>query len=139
MKPVQTIVPMLSYEDGIAAMDWLIAAFGFVEKERWTDDSGRLTHGELEMSGQTVMLASPTPDYQSPKTLRENYAPAAKWLEVPYVINGVMVLVEDVDTLFERAQAAGAKMLSPIEDGFPGRRFRVEDLEGQRWFFLQHP
>ena len=137
MKPSQTIVPMLSYEDGIAAMDWLIAAFGFTEKERWTDDAGRLSHGELEMSGQVVMLASPTPDYQSPKTLRENYPPAAKWQETPYIVNGVMVVVDDIDTLFARVQNAGAKILGAMENGFPGRRFRVEDLEGQRWFFLQ--
>lgn len=24
-----------------------------------------------------------------------------------------------------------------IEDGPPGRRYRAEDLEGQRWFFIQ--
>jgi uncharacterized glyoxalase superfamily protein PhnB len=47
------------------------------------------------------------------------------------------VYVDDIDAHFARAQAAGATMLSPIEDGFPGRRYRAEDLEGHRWMFMQ--
>jgi len=30
----QQIIPMLAYEDGVAAMDWLCKAFGFSEKKR---------------------------------------------------------------------------------------------------------
>ncbi len=134
---MQRIVPMLSYEDGDAAMDWLIRAFGFVEKERWLDESGRLTHGELSIAGQVIMLAAPTPQYQSPKSVRANYPPAAEWSQVPYIFNGVLVYVEDVEEVFKMAVAAGATILSQLEDGFPGRRFRVEDLEGHRWFFMQ--
>ncbi len=133
----QTVIPMLSYENGPAAMDWLVMAFGFTENERWLDEDGRLTHGELVFGGQTIMLATPTPAYQSPKTLREAYAPAAKWSEVPYVINGVLVCVPDVEAHFRQAVASGATILSPIEDGPPGRRYRAEDPEGQRWFFLE--
>jgi PhnB protein len=32
-----------------------------------------------------------------------------------------------------RATAAGAMILSEIEEGPPGRRYRAEDLEGHRW------
>lgn len=74
---------MLSYEDGIAAMDWLCRAFGFSEKNKILDDSGRLAHGELVMGDGMVMLAEPTPAYQSPKHHRENCKAAAKWYEVP--------------------------------------------------------
>ena len=42
------VVPMIAYEDGTAAMDWLIEAFGFVEADRRLSRDGRLTHGELE-------------------------------------------------------------------------------------------
>lgn len=129
-------MPMLSYENGPAMMDWLIKAFGFVEKARWIED-GRLTHGELAMGDGVVMLASPTPDYQSPKTVRANYPPALEWSKVPYIIDGVLVHVADVQAHFERAKAAGATILSEIDTGFPGPRYRAEDPEGHRWFFLE--
>lgn len=117
-------------------MDWLIRAFGFVEKARWVEE-GRLTHGELAQGDEVIMLATPTPDYQSPRTVRENYPPAAQYSKVPYVINGVLVHVSDIEAHYARANAAGAIMLSEIEYGFPGARYRAEDPEGQRWFFLQ--
>lgn len=31
----------------------------------------------------------------------------------------------------------GAMPMLTCEGGFPGRRYRAEDLEGHRWFFLQ--
>jgi PhnB protein len=37
--------PMIAYEDGPAAMDWLVRAFGFLEKLRMMHE-GRLAHGE---------------------------------------------------------------------------------------------
>ncbi|MEZ4712649.1 MAG: VOC family protein [Caldilineaceae bacterium] len=132
-------IPMLSYEDGPAAMDWLAAAFGFTEVERWLDDNGALAHGEMKtgLGNGRIMLASPTPHYQSPKRLRTHYAPAQKWSEAPWVINGVLVYVDDVDAHYARAVKAGATPLGEIEDGFPGRRYRTEDLEGHRWMFMQ--
>ena len=132
-----TVVPMLAYRDGVAAMDWLVRAFGFVERERWTDDSGTLTHGELAMGGGIVMLATPTPLYEGPAMHREHCAEAAAWSEVPYVIDGVLVEVNDLDAQFERAKGAGARILSEPEPGGGGdfRHFRVEDLEGHRWMF----
>ncbi len=42
-----TIIPMLSYEDGNAAMDWLCKTFGFSEQTRMKDDNGTLIHGEI--------------------------------------------------------------------------------------------
>ncbi|WP_202845191.1 VOC family protein [Luteimonas saliphila] len=133
----QGVVPMLSYEDGVAAMDWLVATFGFIERTRMTGPDGRLAHGELETGGGLVMLASPTPDYESPRRHREHCAQARRWSAVPWVIDGVLVYVDRLDAHFERARAAGATVLSGIEDGPPGRRYRAEDLEGHRWFFIE--
>jgi len=70
---------MLSYEDGVAAVDRLCKAFGFTEKTRWLDDTGRLTHGEIEIANNIIMLASPTPNYQSLNHHRINCEAAAKW------------------------------------------------------------
>lgn len=133
----QQIISMLSYEDGVAAIAWLCDVFGFTEKTKWLDDSGRLTHGEITMGESMIMLAAPTPDYQSPATVRKNYPALAKIYKVPYIINGVLVFVDNIEAHFQNSKAKGATMLSEIETGGPGTRYRAEDLEGQRWMFMQ--
>jgi PhnB protein len=131
-----TVVPMLAYEDGNAAMDWLINAFGFSERERWLGDDGLLAHGELAVGPDgLVMLATPTPEYEGPARHREHCAEAAAWSTVPYIIDGVLVEVDDLDAHLARARAAGARILSDIEDAGGFRHYRAEDLEGHRWMF----
>lgn len=132
-----SVIPMLSYEDGPAAMDWLAGAFGFRERTRMVSPEGTLAHGEMEAGGGVIMLATPGPDYQSPKRHRENCEQARQWSAVPWVVDGVLVVVDDVAAHFARAKAAGAVILSDVEEGPPGRRYRAEDLEGHRWFFLE--
>ena len=132
-----SVVPMISYEDGIAALEWLRSAFGFRETARLTTPDGKLSHGEMEVGSGLIMLASPTPDYRSPKRHREVCEQARKWSTVPWIIDGVLVYVNNLDRHFERAKTAGATILSAIEEGPPGRRYRAEDLEGHRWFFFE--
>ena len=73
------VVPMLTYADGPAAMDWLVAAFGFEEQTRWLDDQGQVSprraargrrarHGRLHARGlrrtdrpSRALLTRPTP------------------------------------------------------------------------------
>lgn len=128
---------MVSYEDGIAALEWLARAFGFQERTRLTWPDGRLSHAEMEAGDGLIMLATPTPDYQSLRRHREACEQARRWSAVPWIIDGVLVYVDDLDAHYSRAKAAGATILSEPEDGPPGRRYRAEDLEGHRWFFLQ--
>ena len=60
-------------------MDWLVNAFGFRETTRWLDDDGRLSHGELQVSGGgVIMLATPSPHYEAPSRHREHCAAAAR-------------------------------------------------------------
>jgi uncharacterized glyoxalase superfamily protein PhnB len=130
------VVPMIAYEDGNAAMDWLIKAFGFVEADRRVSADGRLTHGELEVGDGMIMLATPTPDYQGPKHHRENCEAARKWSSVPYIIDGVLVQVDDLEVHCARARAAGAVILSEPQTSGDGRfSYRAEDIEGHRWMF----
>jgi PhnB protein len=139
-KEVPQVIPMLAYEDGPAAMDWLARAFGFAEIERRVEPDGRLSHGEMAVGGQgggTIMMATPSPHYQSPRHHRETCEAAARWSEVPYIIDGVLAYVDDVEAHFERSRAAGATILSEVESGGPGKRYRAEDLEGHRWMFMQ--
>ena len=131
------VVPMIAYEDGVAALEWLARAFGFREQARTLGPNGELAHGELDTGDGLIMLSTPTPDYESPKHHRDHCEQARKWSEVPYIIDGTLVEVDDVDAHYTRAQQAGALILSELEDGGPGRRYRAEDLEGHRWMFLQ--
>ena len=134
------VMPMIAYEDGPAAIEWLGRVFGFRERARLLDNKdGRLTHGEMETDHGVVMLATPTHDYEGPRRHRESCAAAARWSRVPYIVDGVLVYVDDVKTHYERAVAGGATILSPLEDDTSGKRYRAEDLEGHRWMFMQVP
>jgi uncharacterized glyoxalase superfamily protein PhnB len=132
------VIPFIHYEDGVAALDWLARAFGFRERTRMLDGEGRLAHGELELDGGLIMLAS-TPGYVSPNRLALLSEPWRQALDNLYVIDGTLVYVDSIDGHFERAKAAGARILSPVEDSEHGRRYRVADLEGHRWMFMQAP
>ncbi|HLG07311.1 MAG TPA: VOC family protein [Gaiellaceae bacterium] len=135
----QRIVPMIAYEDAAAAIDWLTEAFGFREREgqRYTAEDGTVGHAELELGGEVVMLATPNRDYQSPRRHRESCEAASRWLDNPWVIDGVFVQVEDVDEHHARAIAAGASVIRSPENAEPAgmRLYTVEDLEGHRWMF----
>ena len=132
------VVPMLADENGPAAMDWLARAFGFAEIVRMVTPEGRLSHGEMA-TGESglIMLATPSPHYQGPKRHRAECDAARRWSEVPYIVDGVLVYVEDVEAHYEQARAAGATILSAVEPGWPGKRYRAEDLEGHRWMFVE--
>src|SRR5215472_7370396 len=90
-----SVIPMIAYRDGVAALDWLANAFGFVELDRRTTPDGRLSHGEMQAGEGKIMLATPSPDYEGPREHRAHCERAQKWSEVPFVIDGVLVLVDD--------------------------------------------
>jgi PhnB protein len=99
--------------------------------------NGELAHGEMQAGDGLIMLATPSPDYQSPKHHRQNCESAERWSQVTGVIDGVLVYVDDIDAHFGQAKRAGARILTEIQRDQPGPRYRVEDLEGHRWMFMQ--
>jgi uncharacterized glyoxalase superfamily protein PhnB len=131
------VIPMLSYENGIKAMDWLVEVFGFEEITRYISEDGVLAHGELRAGDGIIMLATPTPLYQSPNNHRKKCDLANEWLKVPWIVNGVLVYVNDLDAHYEKVKNSDAHILSEIEHNAPGKRYRVEDFEGNRWFFFE--
>lgn len=133
------VIPMIAYEDGPKAMDWLSSVFGFKERARMLGQDGRLSHGEMQAGDGVIMLATPTPDYQAPKRHREACEPAQKWSAVPYVVDGVLVYVDDVDAHFAQAKQGGASILTDVEADQYGKRYRAEDFEGHRWMFMERP
>ncbi|HEY6567346.1 MAG TPA: VOC family protein [Actinomycetota bacterium] len=131
-------IPMLSYEDVGAAVDWLTDAFGFQEVgERYTEEDGRVTHAELELDGAVVYLGWPGDGYRSPAHHAEECEVARRWSEVPFIVNGVNIKVDDVMAHCERARAAGATILREPKDEPYGRLYNAADLEGHRWMFMQ--
>ena len=130
---------MLSYEDPGRAADWIVSAFGFRERERFTDDDGTVGHVVMELDGDEFHLGYPSQHYQSPRHHAEVCEQAQRWSESPYIVDGVLVYVGDIAAHFERAKAAGARILTELEDnpGIDQRQYRAEDLEGHRWMFAQ--
>jgi PhnB protein len=111
---------MVSYEDCGAAADWLVQAFGFEEVERFGD-----THVTLRAGDGMIFLGKPGGTYVNPTH------------EGPWVIDGVYVQVDDLESHRARAEAEGARLLSEIEQGPAGALYRVEDPFGHRWMFAQ--
>jgi len=132
------VVPMVSYEDVGAAADWLRDAFGFVEVSRF-EDGGLATHVNVATGDGLVMIGWPGPDYRSPKRHRETCDDARLWLDSPFIVDGVYVQVRDIEAHADRAAAAGAIILSEVEDNSSvgQRQYRAEDLEGHRWMFAE--
>ena len=122
---MQTIFPILRYRDARAAIRWLCAAFGFVERCCIPEDGPFVRHAQLQLGENIIMLGSVRPDdgIASPQAL----GAATQMLAV---------YVNDPDAHFERANAAGAKILYPPKDtDFGSREYHVLDLEGHPWTF----
>ncbi len=119
--PPATVIPVLVYPDVRAAVDWLGAAFGFVERVR----IGESHRAQLSIGADGAMIVA--------DVARERKPPQAD-----LVTHEIKVRVEDVDAQFERARAAGAKVLEPPADREYGEReCTVEDLAGHRWQFSE--
>jgi len=133
---MQAITPMLTYEDGASAMDWLARAFGFTEIIRMVEEDGSLGHGELQVGDAILMLAGP-PGYTSTLRHRQTCETERTAYDNPWAIDGVLVAVENVDEHCARAKAAGARIVRGPETTEHGRLYTAEDLEGHRWMFMQ--
>jgi PhnB protein len=83
------------------------------------------------------MLGFASPHYRSPRAHARECEQAAKWLDNPYVVDGVLVHVEDLDAHLERARAAGAEILRGPDDQPFGRLYSAADVEGHRWMFVE--
>jgi PhnB protein len=130
------VVPMLAYADGAAALKWLTDVFGFEEQLRMMDGD-HLSQGVMNTDFGRIMLASGPPDYEGPLRHSEHCIATRAWMSAPWVIDGVLVYVKDLMTHHRHARDRGARILTEPETDFPGLRYRVEDLEGHRWMFME--
>ncbi len=122
---MQTIIPILRYDDARAAIRSLCATFGFVELFSVPAEGPYVRHAQLRLGTNIIMLGSVRPDERmgSPRTLG-------------VATQALCVYVDDVDAHFERARAAGAEITSPPKDtDFGAREYHARDFEGHSWTF----
>jgi len=122
---MQTIFPILRYNDARTAIRWLCRAFGFVEVFCTPEHGPFVRHAQLRLGTNIIMLGSVRPDdgIRSPQALGA-------------ATQTLAVYVEDPDAHFQRAQASGANILcQPKNTDFGAREYHVGDLEGHLWTF----
>ncbi len=122
---MQTIFPILRYNDARAAIGWLCSAFGFAQLFSVPESGPYVRHAQLKLGRNLIMVGSVRPDdgIVSPK----GAGSATQMLAV---------YVENPDVHFEQARAAGAKIrYPPTNTDFGSREYHVLDLEGHPWTF----
>jgi PhnB protein len=132
VKPIpegyHSVTPYLIIKNAAAAIEFYKAAFGATELFRMPQPDGRIGHAEIKIGDSPIMLADEFPEmkYASPETL--GGSPVS-----------LMIYVEDVDTVFKRAIAAGASEQKPVQDQFYGDRSgSLTDPFGHVWHIATH-
>ena len=119
--PPAQVIPVLTYPDVRAAVDWLREAFGVTEHV-WIGPNHRAQlmfgTGAIIAADAGRGRAAPTPD--APET------------------HSLMVRVDDAKAHCERARAAGAEIvLEPTDWEYGERQYAARDLAGHRWTFSE--
>jgi PhnB protein len=118
-----TVTPYLSVEGGVAALEFYQRAFGAQELARGLTPDGKLMHGRLRIGNSTIMISDvfPGSSTASPNQLGTTTVT-------------LHIYSDEVDALWARALAAGARVLMPLEDQFWGERYgQLADPFGHHW------
>ena len=115
------IAPMLSVRNGKRAIEFYKAAFGAGELYRVESESGEVV-AQLSVGDAEFWLADESPEHF-------NFSPES--------LGGgtvrIVMIVEDPDAAFERAVAAGATMVWPVDNQYGWRIGRIVDPFGHHW------
>lgn len=116
--PHWSLTPYLILPDAAAALTFYTNAFGGEEFSRLTTpDGSRVVHAEMRLHGVKLYLSD---DFCNPA---QPGGRVSLHLEVP-----------DADQAMAQAEAAGAKVIMPVEEMFWGARHgRLEDPFGIDW------
>ncbi len=114
--------PQLIIDDCGAAIKFYEEAFGVKELQRWSNDDGSVHVAELSFDGALFHIHEPTQKKQ----------------DSPEKLNGVTtiigVFVDDVHAVAEKAVAAGATILNPVQDyDYNYRQGTLIDPFGHQW------
>jgi len=123
-----TVTPYLIINGAADAIDFYKRAFGATEIMRMPDPKGRIGHAEIRVGDSVIMMADQHQEmgYRDPRALGGTAV-------------SIVLYVDNVDTVFERAIKAGAKSQRPVADQFYGDRMgTLEDPFGHVWTIGTH-
>jgi len=123
-----SVTPYLIVSSAARAIDYYKLAFGATELMRFEGPGGTIAHAELQIGNARIMLADESPQmgHKSPESLGGSGT-------------GLMLYVEDVDTVFQRAVDAGAEVTRPLQNQFYGDRSgNLTDPFGHLWTIATH-
>ena len=125
-----SITPYLIIKGAAQAIDYYKKVFGATEVFRMDQPDGKVGHAELKIGNSRIMVAEENPKmglgYTSAVSI--GASPVSLYLYMP-----------DVDRVIERAVAAGAKTLKPVQDQFYGDRSGfIQDPFGHLWGIATH-
>lgn len=132
VKPIpegyRTVTPYIVVNDAKAAIDFYSRAFGAKEIMKMEGPGGKIAHAEMKIGDSMIMLADEMggSSNRSPRSLGGT-------------TGGIFLYVEDVDSVFKQATAAGAQVDTPLADMFWGDRYgRLTDPFGHSWSLATH-
>jgi uncharacterized glyoxalase superfamily protein PhnB len=118
--PRSTVIPVLIYPDVREAVDWLCAAFGFVERVR----IGENHRSQLTFGDGALIIGDVRGDRHPPRPGEATHS--------------VMVRVDDARAHCEHARAHGARILTePTDHPYGERQYNAEDPAGHQWTFSE--
>ncbi len=123
-----SVSPYLVCKDAAKAIDYYTKVFGAEETVRMPGPNGNVMHAEVKIGDSIVMLSDENKErgHFSPETIGGTAV-------------SVMLYIDDVDGVFKRAVAAGAKVEMPPADMFWGDRMgNLVDPVGHKWAIATH-
>lgn len=123
-----TASPYIILRDPAAALAFAQQVFGSVEISRHVDSSGRIVHAEFRIGDSTFMVTTESPQYAFMRSVE-----AVGESPVHFFL-----YVKEVDAIFARALAAGAKEVMPLAEQPYGRSGGFKDPSGLTWWISTH-
>jgi len=123
-----TVTPYLTANDAAKAIEFYQRAFGAKEVMRMGGPNGKISHAELKIGDSMIMLSDEMPGAgnRSPKSLGGTSV-------------NIFLYLEDVDSAFNQAVSAGAKVDMALADMFWGDRYgKLSDPFGHSWSLATH-
>jgi PhnB protein len=121
------VIPYLIVDGAADAIEFYNQVLGTKERMRM-GGGGKVGHAELELGDSMIMLADESPDSPAKSPKGRDGSPVT-----------ISLYLEDVDGVWAKAMAAGAKELRPPTDQFYGdRTAQFEDPWGHRWNIGTH-